>query len=121
VWRRRRKACSSFRDCLARAVWRRGSERRFRRALFPVEHVRDARSLLLLKLLFLDRSGGDPGPLLHAQRAQFGAIAERLRGSVSEAVGFDRTLAQWRLETATGAVRFIDCVIDSRSVAPSAR
>jgi hypothetical protein len=88
---------------------------------FPVEHVRDGRSLLLLKLLFLDRRGGDSGPLLHAQRAQFEAIAERLRGSVSEAVGLDRTLVQWRLETATAAVRFIDCVIESRSVASSAR
>jgi PadR family transcriptional regulator AphA len=37
----------------------------------PVEHVRDARSLLLLKLLFLDRRHADREPLLRAQRACF--------------------------------------------------
>ena len=36
----------------------------------PVEHLRDARSELMLKLLFLDRRGGDITPLLTAQRAQ---------------------------------------------------
>src|SRR5262249_37037548 len=45
----------------------------------PVEHIRDARSQLLLKLLFLERRQADPGPLLVAQRARFEAIAERLK------------------------------------------
>ena len=76
----------------------------------PVEHVRDARALLLLKLLFLDRSHADPAPLLHAQRERFGQIAERLGAAVEAAEGFDRTLLLWRLETATAAVRFIDTV-----------
>src|ERR1700678_4322530 len=34
----------------------------------PVGHVRDLRSALLLKLLFLERGGFDRAPLLHAQR-----------------------------------------------------
>ena len=37
----------------------------------PVSHVRDARSLLMLKLLFLSRREADLAPLLTAQRAQF--------------------------------------------------
>jgi DNA-binding PadR family transcriptional regulator len=74
----------------------------------PVEHVRDARSLLLLKLLFLDRRAADPRPLLNAQRERFERIAERLRTTVDEASGFDQTLVRWRLETATAALRFID-------------
>ena len=74
----------------------------------PVEHVRDARSLLLLKLLFLDRSDLDPGPLLRAQRRRFEGLAERLLVAVGEARGFDQTVLSWRLESATAAVRFID-------------
>ena len=76
----------------------------------PVDHVRDARSLLLLKLLFLDRRGADTRPLLEAQRARFESIAERLHGAVNQATGFDRTLLKWRLETATAALRFIDSI-----------
>src|SRR5215470_15457553 len=34
----------------------------------PVEHLRDFRSLFMLKLVLLDRSGAEPGPLLRAQR-----------------------------------------------------
>lgn len=81
----------------------------------PVEHIRDGRSLLLLKLLYLERRQADPTPLLHAQRARFEAIAERLETAANEASGFDRTLLRWRLETATAALRFIDSVIDQPS------
>lgn len=76
----------------------------------PVEHIRDARSQLLLKLLFLDRREADPAPLLDAQRTRFEQIAQRLRGAVDHADGFDRTLLVWRLETATAALHFIDAI-----------
>jgi DNA-binding PadR family transcriptional regulator len=76
----------------------------------PVERVRDARSQLLLKLLFLHRRGHDPGPLLRAQRARFEALAERIRLASAEASGFDRTLLRWRLESTAAAVRFIDTI-----------
>ena len=46
----------------------------------PVSHVRDARSLLMLKLLFLSRREADLAPLLTAQRAQFASHAESLTG-----------------------------------------
>jgi PadR family transcriptional regulator AphA len=81
----------------------------------PVEHVRDARSLLLLKLLFLDRRGTDPRPLLTAQREQFNRIAERLETAVNETRGFDQTLLRWRLETVTAALRFIETIIEQPS------
>ncbi len=79
----------------------------------PVEHVRDARSLLLLKLLFLERRNADPRPLLSAQRARFASIAVRIDTAVNEASGFDQTLLKWRLENASAALRFIDSVIDA--------
>ncbi len=77
--------------------------------------MRDARSLLLLKLLFLDRRNADPRPLLDAQRARFESIAERFQAAVNGASGFDRTILTWRLETATAALRFIDSIIDASS------
>lgn len=79
----------------------------------PVDHLREARSLLLLKLLFLDRRGGDPQALLNAQRARFESIAERLNSSVNEAGSFDQTLLRWRLESATAALRFIDSITET--------
>jgi DNA-binding PadR family transcriptional regulator len=81
----------------------------------PVEHIRDARSLLLLKLLFLERAAADPRPLLNAQRDRFERIAERLATAVHDASGFDHTLLSWRLETATAALRFIDTVIEAHA------
>jgi PadR family transcriptional regulator AphA len=73
----------------------------------PVEHVRDARYLLLLKLLFLDRRGGDPAPLVHAQTEAYGMIERRLQDRMPGAEGFDRVLLSWRLESARAALRFL--------------
>jgi len=77
----------------------------------PVERVRDARSLLLLKLMFLDRSGADPTALLHAQRERFERRVAELSDAVAAAVGFDRTLLQWRLHSTQAAVDFIDTLL----------
>lgn len=51
----------------------------------PIAHVRDARSLLMLKLLFLTRREADVEPLLSAQRAHFATLAERLMVAAEEA------------------------------------
>jgi DNA-binding PadR family transcriptional regulator len=74
----------------------------------PVEHVRDARSLLMLKLLFLGRADADQTPLLTAQRKRFESLAERLLVAIDAADGFDQVLLRWRLESTTAAIRFID-------------
>ncbi|MDA0185315.1 PadR family transcriptional regulator [Solirubrobacter phytolaccae] len=74
--------------------------------LEPVQHVRDARADLMLKLLFLDRAKLDPAPLLTAQRERFEAIAAELEAVEDE--GFARTLALWRLENTRAAVRFVE-------------
>src|SRR5262245_37790398 len=42
----------------------------------PVEHVRDVRSLFLLKLILVERASLDPVPLLEAQRA---AVIQAIR------------------------------------------
>jgi DNA-binding PadR family transcriptional regulator len=77
----------------------------------PVEHVRDARSLLMLKLLFLMRREADATPLLSAQRGQFLAQAQRLTAAADTAEGFDRRLLLWRLHSTAAAVTFTETLL----------
>jgi PadR family transcriptional regulator AphA len=81
----------------------------------PVSHVRDARSLLMLKLLFLSRKGADATPLLTAQRAEFDAHAETLAAALEQTDDFDRTLLLWRLHTTTAALRFTETLLAERN------
>ena len=74
----------------------------------PVEHVRDIRSHLLLKLALLDRAGVDPGDLLDAQRAVLEPIAAAIEARHAASAGFDATLLAWRRATAVAALDFID-------------
>jgi len=74
----------------------------------PVDHLRDGRSLLMLKLLFLSRRGADPTRLLEAQRAEFERMAGHFEAGTAEGEGFTPTLALWRLENARAGIRFVD-------------
>jgi DNA-binding PadR family transcriptional regulator len=76
----------------------------------PVEHTRDVRSELLMKLALLDRAGTAPQPLLEAQRGQLVPLADALHARLDAAEGFDRTLALWRYETVSATVRFLDAM-----------
>jgi len=90
--------------------------RALRRWLFaPVDHVRDVRSLLLLKMALLDRAGIDPAPLLDAQRAQVETLVAALTCQHDAAEGFERVLATWRLESSRAVLRFLDSVSPSSS------
>lgn len=73
----------------------------------PVAHIRDVRSELMVKLALLDRSGQDPRSLLAAQHQQLLPIATALRDKLNTTSGFDRTLARWRYETVSAALRFL--------------
>jgi DNA-binding PadR family transcriptional regulator len=77
----------------------------------PVRHIRDVRSELMVKLVLLDRSGADPRALLTAQREQLAPIADALAERLGSAAGFDRTLALWRYETVSAALRFLDAAL----------
>jgi DNA-binding PadR family transcriptional regulator len=77
----------------------------------PVTHVRDARSLLMLKLLFLTRRDADPRRLLVAQRDQFSSLVASLSDAVRGADGFEYALLIWRLEATTAAVRFTEAML----------
>jgi PadR family transcriptional regulator AphA len=73
----------------------------------PVDHVRDVRSLLMLKLLFLERSELDPKPLLDAQREQLLPVEAALEDRARSVTGFELTLVQWRLESTRAVLRFL--------------
>jgi PadR family transcriptional regulator AphA len=76
----------------------------------PVEHTREVRSELLVKLALLDRAGTDPQPLLETQREHLVPVADALHDRLAASSGFDRTLALWRYETVSATVRFLDAM-----------
>ncbi len=78
--------------------------------LAPVAHVRDVRSELMLKLLFLDHRKADRGPLLAAQRERLAELEGQARATLDGAEGFTHTLALWRVENTAAAVRFVDAL-----------
>lgn len=73
----------------------------------PVDHVRDVRSLLLLKLLLLDRSGRSPAGLIEAQMAKLSSVLEGLEGERDGTHGFDRVVAQWRVTSCRATLEFL--------------
>jgi len=79
----------------------------------PVEHVRDIRSHLLLKLALLDRAGDDPANLLRGQRAILEPIAAAIEAQRAQSGGFDATLLAWRRATATAALDFLDTITEA--------
>ncbi len=87
--------------------------------LEPVEHVREGRSLLLLKLVFARRNCVDPRPMLISQQAAIRAAIESLESRVRESAGSDAILLQFRLESSRAVDRFIEGVLAEQ--APSAR
>jgi hypothetical protein len=76
----------------------------------PVEHVRDIRSQLLLKLALLDRAGDDPADLLRSQREVLEPIARAMAAKTMPDGGFDATLLAWRKASALAALDFLDMI-----------
>ena len=85
----------------------------------PVEHVRESRSLLLLKLVFAQRNCIDPRPMLLAQREAIDEAIESLEERMLESAGTDAILLRFRLESSRAVERFIDGVLSE--LEPQAR
>jgi DNA-binding PadR family transcriptional regulator len=85
----------------------------------PVEHVRDIRSLFLLKVVLSQRVGIDVEPLLVAQRAVLVPFVTWLEAQLDDVdpIGSpgEATMLYFRLETAKTIVRFIDGMLDDPS------
>ncbi|MGI9054041.1 MAG: PadR family transcriptional regulator [Ilumatobacteraceae bacterium] len=74
----------------------------------PVEHFRDVRGELLLKVVLCDLAGVPSRPLLVAQRAQFGAMVDRRASDEASSASIDDPVATWRDESSRAVVRFLD-------------
>lgn len=77
----------------------------------PVEHVHEMRSLLLLKLVLLERAGLDRRPLLEAQREQVVAALEELEARLRSSAGVEQILTRFRLETNRSVLHFVDSLL----------
>jgi PadR family transcriptional regulator AphA len=81
----------------------------------PVEHVRDVRSLLLLKLVFDARLNIDARPMLAAQHHSIAAALQSLEARVAESDGTEKILLRFRLESTRAVLRFIEGLVDQES------
>ena len=72
----------------------------------PVQHVRDVRSELLVKLALLARAGRDPTPLLERQLTALAPVIDAVSTRPARS-GFDLVLARWRREQALAVDRFL--------------
>ena len=97
----------------------RGREEAERWLGVPVEHVRDMRSHLLIKLALLHRAGRDPAGLLKRQRAALDPIARGMQAPQAEPDGFEEILLAWRRATATAALGFLDDIAAKSETARS--
>jgi DNA-binding PadR family transcriptional regulator len=84
----------------------------------PVQHVRDVRSHLLVKLALLDRAGIDPAGLLNRQKAVFEPIAQAIKAERPQRRGFDATLLAWRRATTAATLGFLDDITEPDSRQP---
>jgi PadR family transcriptional regulator AphA len=71
----------------------------------PVEHLRDVRTELLVKLALVERAGGDRAALLAAQEAAF---ADTIDSLVAPGPDDGDLVRLWRRESARAVRRFLD-------------
>ncbi len=74
----------------------------------PVDHVREMRSDLLLKLAILHERGTPADDLLDAQRAKLVPVLQSLETTISAASGFELVMLRYRVESTRSAIQFID-------------
>jgi DNA-binding PadR family transcriptional regulator len=78
----------------------------------PVDHVREVRSLLLLKLIFAERTGVDLTPMLLVQHEAVAAAVTSLEARVRASGGSDAILLRFRLESMRGVLRFLERLLE---------
>jgi PadR family transcriptional regulator AphA len=73
----------------------------------PVDHVRDVRTELLVKLVLRQRRGLDLGPLVRSQQRRLAPVLTRLERAHTTDV-----VAMWRAESASSVRRFLASVAE---------
>ncbi len=86
----------------------------------PVEHIREGRSLLLLKLVFAQRNCVDPRPMLVAQHEVLLAAVDSLAARALAGSGTDAILLHFRLESTRAVLRFVEAVLHEQEPAAQA-
>jgi PadR family transcriptional regulator AphA len=76
----------------------------------PVEHVRDVRTELLVKLALLDRAARSSRTLVERQIEHLAPVVHAVSGS-HEGAGFDLVLGRWRREQALAVDRFLHSLL----------
>jgi len=76
----------------------------------PVQHLRDLRSELLLKLVIADICGIDITAMLQRQRDHIEQLADVLREQTKNDSGHPDVVALWRSESSQAALRFLDAL-----------
>lgn len=84
----------------------------------PVEHLRDLRSELLLKLVLAQHCGVDTGEMLDRQHARIAELARALACGATDGVPVD-VVSLWREESSQAALRFVERVRATRASATS--
>jgi DNA-binding PadR family transcriptional regulator len=84
----------------------------------PVEHARDVRCELMVKLALLDRAGSDARVLIQAQIVWLLPVAAALDDRLRAATGFERTLVLWRHEAMMATMRFLEALAASCASPP---
>lgn len=82
----------------------------------PVDHVRDVRSTLLVKVILLRRAGADTTPLLRVQRDRLRPIVESLAARSECSDGTSRLVATWRHRVAEAVDRLLSDLIEEGSL-----
>ena len=76
----------------------------------PVQHLRDLRSELLLKLVIADICGIDITAMLQRQHDHIEQLADVLREQTKNDSGHPDVVALWRSESSQAALRFLDAL-----------
>jgi DNA-binding PadR family transcriptional regulator len=84
----------------------------------PVQHARDVRSELMMKLALLDRAGSDSRALARAQLARLLPVAAALDDQLRATTGFEHTLALWRHAALTATMGFLQALTAGRASPP---
>lgn len=87
----------------------------------PVEHIREARSLLMLKLVFLERSHYDVRPLLGRQRELLLPALEAQHQRAAASTGSRRAVELWRLECVDAVIGFTERMLAVSELEPSTK
>ena len=76
----------------------------------PVQHLRDLRSELLLKLVIAEICGIDITGMLKRQRDHIEQLADVLLEQTNDGSGHPDVVALWRSESSQAALRFLDAL-----------